>query len=87
MTQSSIYIQRTIFCLIRKVGTQLDVEHFLHNITDVRNIIAAENRQNAEMLADGFNFFDFIAPNEMRLSAILAWMLIRSKATGKAINS
>src|SRR4051812_36234492 len=53
----------------------MPVDTLLHSLTTHRIAFAAAQRLYAQRLAPDFNVFDFIAPDELRLSAILAWLL------------
>jgi hypothetical protein len=55
--------------------TTVPVEVLLRSLADQRAAFDAARRVYARRLAPDFNVFDFIAPDELRLSSILAWLL------------
>ena len=53
----------------------MSVQALLRSLADQRAAFDAARRVYARRLAPDFNVFDFIAPDELRLSSILAWLL------------
>lgn len=53
----------------------MSIRELLHRVQDHTNAFAKAKELYHERLAPDFNPFDFIEPNEIRLSRILAWLL------------
>ncbi|MFB0490055.1 PAS domain-containing protein [Methylobacterium sp. OAE515] len=64
-------------------GVTMSVDALLLTLTEHRAAFAAARSLYARRLAPDFNVFDFINPDELRLSEILAWLLDPSGTHGQ----